>query len=52
MKNVKIRKYIDDCFENCNSYTCLFFKITCKLIVFSIMVSVVGYWMTIAIHGF
>ena len=46
VEKLTLNGFIKNCFEDCNSTPALIAKIACKLIVFSIMVSVVGYWLT------
>ena len=52
---IKLKEFISNCFEDCDTPKAIFFKILCKLAVFIIMVgsttSFIGYWAMRAIHG-
>ena len=45
IEKLTLNGFITNCFEDCNSTPALIAKIACKLVVFTIMVSVVGYWL-------
>lgn len=51
IESVNIIQFVESCFTDCESMPAIIFRIACKLIVFSIMVSVVGYWLVRAFGG-
>jgi len=46
MKTPDLVQFVESCFTDCDTMPAVLFRIVCKLIVFGIMVSIVGYWLT------
>ena len=46
MKTPDLVQFVESCFSDCDTMPAMLWAILCKLVVFTIMVSVVGYWLT------